>query len=154
MTASNQNDLCPNTVPTYVFSKKYICHLLTIFIKIVGPEIGDGKIESLTWDQARILITEEIDISNESSNEQDIGIFGAFKGDIKSEISTSIDLAKFLVKWHEKLPKTKVSAGSDLDESLLTTPQTIPKFEDICEICVKEGMFVHLKINYIYKFRY
>ena len=136
--------------PTIIllFSKKYT---IKYFIKIVGPEIGTGKIESLTWDQARILITEEIDITKESSNERDIGIFGAFIGDIKSEISTSIDLAKFLVKWHEKFLKTKVAddTASELDESFLTTLQTIPKFEDVCKICIKEGMFAQLQISYM-----
>ena len=98
----------------------------------------------MTWEEASILITEEIDLTKEASNEQDIGIFGAFKdaGDIKSEISTtSMNLAKYLLKWYEKSLKTKVAdtASAGLDESFLTTPQTIPKFEDVCKICLIEG---------------
>lgn len=117
-----------------------------------GPEIGDGKIESLTWEEASILITEEIDLQKEASNEQDIGIFGAFKdaGDIKSEISTtSMNLAKYLLKWYEKSLKTKVAdtASAGLDESFLTTPQTIPKFEDVCKICLIEGIIMNIELK-------
>ena len=92
-----------------------------------GPELGSGNIENLTWTEVKDLVTDELDF-NEDINE------GIFKNTFKAK--NTLDIAPALLSWNK-----------NLSSSILTEPQTIPKFQNVCEFCVENGLIMNIELK-------
>ena len=103
-----------------------------------GPEIGNaGEFESLHWEQAKLIPTEEIEFK---SMQQD-GIFNKYPD--YSNVNSTVDIAEALLAWKRE------TAADDhaLDPEILSQPQTIPTFEQVCDTCVKGGLVMNIELK-------
>ena len=92
-----------------------------------GPEIGSGNIESLTWPEVKNIKCDEIEF--------DENITGGIFKDNNEQLKSTLDIAPQLLKWNKDL------------SAIITEPQTIPTFEEVCKLCVEHKLIMNIELK-------